>query len=121
MTLQSCFLWLSGVPEADSVVRLAVSVFGWPISLDSVSHHQLLTWRSIDAMICYSSLSFYLFWETKDSPESPSSRLQQLLLGALLSFAVRPWQRQNLSPYTQNLRIGFPPSDFVQSGKERVC
>src|ERR1700744_5276644 len=30
LTLQSCFLWVSGVPEADSVVRLAVSLLVWP-------------------------------------------------------------------------------------------
>src|ERR1700761_9498620 len=29
LTLQSCFLCLSGVPEADSVVRLAVSFLVW--------------------------------------------------------------------------------------------
>src|SRR5579862_7615017 len=90
------------------------------ISLDSVAHHLLLTWRSLGSKIYYSSLSFCLFWETKDSPESPCSGLQQLLLGALLSFAVRPWQRENLSPYTQNLIISIPPSNFVQSEKERV-
>src|SRR5579862_2041012 len=33
LTLQSCFLWLSGVPEADSVVRLAVSLLLWPYFL----------------------------------------------------------------------------------------
>src|SRR5579862_6212148 len=104
LTLQSSFLRLSGAPEADSVVRLAVYLLVWPYSLDSVSHHKLLTWRSIYAMICYFSLSFHPFWEPKVSPESPCSGLQQLLIGALLSFAVRPWQRENLSPYTQNLR-----------------
>src|SRR6201996_4812950 len=71
-------------------------------------------------MICYSSISFRPFWETKDSPESPCSVLSNVLLGGLLSFAVRPWQRRTLSPYTQNLRISIPPSDFVQSEKERV-
>src|ERR1700744_4349357 len=33
LTLQSCFLWLSGAPEADSVVRLAVSLLVWPYFL----------------------------------------------------------------------------------------
>ena len=33
LTLQSCFLWLSGVLESDSVVRLAVSLFLWPYFL----------------------------------------------------------------------------------------
>src|ERR1700761_8608036 len=90
------------------------------ISLDSVAHHLLLTWRSLGSKKYYSSLSFRPFWETKDSPESPWSDPSNLLFGGLLSFAIRPWQRQNLSPYTQNLRISIPPSNFVQSEKERV-
>src|SRR5579862_2417372 len=83
------------------------------ISLDLVAHHLLLTWRSLGSKKYYSSLSFCPFWVTKDSPESPCSELSNLLFGGLLSFAVRPWQRQNLSPYTQNLGISITPSDFV--------
>ena len=33
LTLQSSFIRLSGVPEADSVVRMAVSLFLWPYFL----------------------------------------------------------------------------------------
>src|SRR6202012_5106822 len=33
LTLQSCFLRLSGVPEADSIIRLAVSLLVWPYFL----------------------------------------------------------------------------------------
>ena len=33
LTFQSWSLWLPGVPEADSVVQLAVSLFLWPYFL----------------------------------------------------------------------------------------
>src|ERR1700761_2072403 len=117
LTLQSSFLRLSRVPEADSVVQLAVFPLVWRYFL---GFSLLPTLRAADSRKCYSSLNFRPFWETKDSPESPCSELSNVLLGGLLSFAVRPWQIQNLSPYTQNLRISISPSDFVQSGKERV-
>src|ERR1700761_9263174 len=33
LTLQTCFLWLSGVPEAYFVIQLAVSILVWPYFL----------------------------------------------------------------------------------------
>src|SRR5579862_1473018 len=74
LTLQSCFLRLSGVPEADSVVRLAVSLFVWPYFL---GFGLSLSLADLEKNRCYEMLllrHIWSVWGNKVFDRKPLSR-----------------------------------------------
>src|SRR6202012_4203711 len=126
LTLQSCFLWLPGVPEADSVVRLAVSLLVWRYFLGFCLS---LSLADLEKNRCYEMLLLHQIssvWGNKVFDRKPLSRASTVATWRTAIFrrsTLAETEPFTIYPESKNLysSVRFRPIRERKSALECPC